>query len=172
MDHGQPEVRLLRVRPGSVIDPLECDLYCMHNLDSRLFPTFGEASSLSVAFVVNGHKVYITPNLYAALEHLRDLFNTTVLWVDAVCVYPDRHRTKCCRNLRFEPLLCEGDWFCASSVPNWKSLLWCLENQRYGSIQRSRLCSAARTPTCSWLCHRMTDVFTRNKVEPAALPRT
>jgi hypothetical protein len=34
-----------------------------------------------------------------------------VFWVDAVCIYPDRHRTKCYRNLRFEPLFCEGVGF-------------------------------------------------------------
>ena len=89
IDHGQPEVRLLRVRPGSVIDPLECDLYCV-SLHAQ--PRFKALSYVwgGVEFkrtiVFNGHKVYITPNLYAALEHLRDLFNTTVLWVDAVCI--------------------------------------------------------------------------------------
>jgi hypothetical protein len=34
-----------------------------------------------------------------------------VFWVDAVCIYPDRHRSKCCRNLRFEPQFCEGIGF-------------------------------------------------------------
>jgi hypothetical protein len=30
------------------------------------------------------------------------------IWVDSVCIYPDRYRTKCCRNLRFEPQFSEG----------------------------------------------------------------
>src|SRR5271170_983143 len=31
--------------------------------------------------------------------------------VDAVCIYQDRYRSKCCRNLRFEPQFCEGVGF-------------------------------------------------------------
>jgi hypothetical protein len=34
-----------------------------------------------------------------------------VLDVDLLCIYPDRYRTKCCRNLRFEPQFCEGFGF-------------------------------------------------------------
>jgi Heterokaryon incompatibility protein (HET) len=89
IDHGQPEVRLLTVRPGSLTDPLECDLSCV-SLHAQ--PRFKALSytwggvDFKRTIVVNGHKVCITPNLYAALEHLRDLFSTAVLWVDAVCI--------------------------------------------------------------------------------------
>jgi hypothetical protein len=40
------------------------------------------------------------------------------IWIGAVCIYPDRHRTKHCRNLTFEPLFCEvvGFVYLACSV--------------------------------------------------------
>jgi hypothetical protein len=49
----------------------------------------------------------VTTNLEAGLRHLRDTANVKILWIDAICLYQDRYRTKCCRNLRFEPLFCE-----------------------------------------------------------------
>jgi hypothetical protein len=40
-------------------------------------------------------------------------------WIDVICIYPDRHRTKMLQKL--EGLgLCEGVWFCAFNVPNRK----------------------------------------------------
>jgi len=48
----------------------------------------------------------ITAELYDALRHLRRDHQPRVLWIDLICTYPDRSRTKCCRNLRCEPLFC------------------------------------------------------------------
>src|SRR5256885_12454433 len=31
--------------------------------------------------------------------------------IDSVCMYQDRYRSKCCRNLKFEPQFCEGVGF-------------------------------------------------------------
>jgi hypothetical protein len=33
------------------------------------------------------------------------------IWIDSLCMYPGRSRTKCCRNLRLNPLICEGVGF-------------------------------------------------------------
>jgi hypothetical protein len=35
----------------------------------------------------------------------------SLLDIALICMYPDRHRTKCCRNLRCEPQFCEGVGF-------------------------------------------------------------
>jgi hypothetical protein len=35
----------------------------------------------------------------------------SLLDIALICMYPDRHRTKCCRNSRCEPQFCEGVGF-------------------------------------------------------------
>jgi hypothetical protein len=60
---------------------------------------------------INDRRLLISTNLRDALRTFRHWSQPLRLWVDAICIYPDRHRTKCCRNLRFEPLFCEGVGF-------------------------------------------------------------
>src|SRR3984957_381778 len=57
---------------------------------------------------VRSTRLSINVNLNAALGRLRQSGASRHTWVDAVCIYQDRHRTKYCRNLRFEPLFREG----------------------------------------------------------------
>lgn len=57
-------------------------------------------------------KLLITKNLPRAPKALRYEHFSRTLWVDAVCIYLDRYRTKYCRNLTFAPLICEGFGFC------------------------------------------------------------
>jgi hypothetical protein len=47
----------------------------------------------------------------------RDVSDTVSLWVDALCIYPDRYRSKYFRKLRFEPLFCEGGGFAYFACP-------------------------------------------------------
>jgi Heterokaryon incompatibility protein (HET) len=58
-----------------------------------------------------GRGLPITQNLYDLLVLIRHREHHGWLWADAICTYPDRYRTKCCRNLRFEPQFCEGVGF-------------------------------------------------------------
>jgi hypothetical protein len=46
-------------------------------------------------------------NRRSAIYHLRKL-KSCVLWIDALCLYVSRYRTKLCGNLRFGPLFFEG----------------------------------------------------------------
>jgi hypothetical protein len=67
----------------------------------------------------NGKQMMIAANLkkalaavFAAIKRdgappLYEKDENISLWADGICMYPDRHRTKCCRNLRFEPQFCE-----------------------------------------------------------------
>jgi hypothetical protein len=57
---------------------------------------------------VNDYEVQLRGHVYAMLNNLYHKYQVTRLWLDMVCLYPDRHRTKCCRNLRCEPQFCEG----------------------------------------------------------------
>ena len=50
---------------------------------------------------------HVTENLYSALLHLRGN-EPRVLWIDAICLYLDRCRTKYRGNLRLRPLFSEG----------------------------------------------------------------
>lgn len=70
---------------------------------------------------VNGCAVHVEENLFlylVAIGHWRARYAKTgdyfdhvrgalrlPMWIDALCTYPHRSRTKCCRNLRYEPLL-------------------------------------------------------------------
>jgi Heterokaryon incompatibility protein (HET) len=61
--------------------------------------------------LINNSTIFIRKNLYLALLSLRRKDACRTLWVDAVCTYSDRYRTKYLRNLRFKPLFCEGFGF-------------------------------------------------------------
>jgi hypothetical protein len=46
-------------------------------------------------------------------------------WIDQICIYQDRYRTKCSRNLRFEPLFCNGVGFACLACPvHTHELFW------------------------------------------------
>ena len=64
----------------------------------------------------NKQTVAVTVNLANALRHVKSQWlsifpgrdvSTFRIWADAVCIYQDRYRSKCCKNLRFEPQVCE-----------------------------------------------------------------
>jgi hypothetical protein len=59
------------------------------------------------AITINGMPVIIGKNLAAALDRLRSnpIYK---MWVDAVCIYVNRYRTKYRGNLRIGPLISEG----------------------------------------------------------------
>jgi hypothetical protein len=71
-----------------------------------LFGKYFRSSSPTI--FLNEEPFPVTPNCASALKHLRGELS---FWVDSICIYLDRYRTKCCRNLRFEPLFCEGVGF-------------------------------------------------------------
>jgi hypothetical protein len=56
---------------------------------------------------INGMPVTVRKNLAATLDCIRST-HVDKVWIDAVCVYLDRYRTKYYRNLRFEPLFRKG----------------------------------------------------------------
>jgi hypothetical protein len=117
-DLAEDEIRLVDVISGS--DPAELRCLLQHvsvhekNLDYVALsytwqdPTVGlsQATETKCSILIDGHPLPILSNLAVALVELRAR-STGPVWVDAICMYPDRHRTKCCRNLRCEPLFCE-----------------------------------------------------------------
>jgi Heterokaryon incompatibility protein (HET) len=111
-------IRLVRIH-GSDRD--SDDVYCTietHPLDSHppyaaLSYTWGSQKSKKIIHCNNDSVLLVTQNLWRALRRLKpQLGDDRTLWIDAICISPDRHRTKCCRNLRFRPQFCEGFGFC------------------------------------------------------------
>ena len=57
---------------------------------------------------VNGLDMVIAPNLSQALSRLIYLPDVSLVWIDAICIYPDRSPIKHLRNLRFDSLFSKG----------------------------------------------------------------
>jgi Heterokaryon incompatibility protein (HET) len=128
-------IRLLQLLPGSADQAIRCVL--MDNFlsslphYSALSYTWDSASGNEeedCSIELNSKLLPIRKNLHAFLTVLRSPNKTRTLWADAVCIYQDRYRSKCCRKLRFEAQFCAGGWFCAFSVLNRKIYASCLHN--------------------------------------------
>jgi Heterokaryon incompatibility protein (HET) len=62
--------------------------------------TWGSPVSKRREIRVNGSLVEVTLGLFQALQALWRPDEPRVLWIDTLCIYQDRYRSKCCRNLR------------------------------------------------------------------------
>jgi hypothetical protein len=108
-------IRFMDLVPGKYKDPLcyEFVVSCLGavNFYEALSYAWGDTARSHHVLIRDHHQLQINANLDSALRRLRHPETYCRLWVDAICVYPDRHRTKCCRNLRCEPQFCEGVGF-------------------------------------------------------------
>jgi Heterokaryon incompatibility protein (HET) len=115
-------IRVLHLLPGEKHQDIQCRLE-----DLVLYPETAEFSAPSYTWgdgTQEHHTIYIQENvekgchtdmrpvitalqvrqnLYYALTALHRPDKVRKLWIDAICIYQDRYRSKCCRNLRFEP---------------------------------------------------------------------
>jgi hypothetical protein len=109
-------IRLVELFPGE--GEFENDIHCriLHERLSNLPEyeglsyTWGDPNDTQEIWCC-GHRLSITKSLRTALRRLRYAEKPRKFWVDAICMYQDRYRSKCCRNLRFEPQFCEGVGF-------------------------------------------------------------
>jgi Heterokaryon incompatibility protein (HET) len=108
------DIRIATLKPGAAADPISISLRHVGPQDEPKYKalsyTWGDPKD-ECSLQCGGAQLTVTKNLYSALVHLRDERNPRNFWIDAVCIYQDRYRTKCCRNLRFEPQFCEGIGF-------------------------------------------------------------
>ena len=100
-------IRLLKILPGNPGDDINCEIF--HALLDRDGSTPGYTALSYVwgplqpqkAIRCNGFRFAITLNLQGAIRALRKVEETRVMWIDYICLYLDRHRTKPLGNLRF-----------------------------------------------------------------------
>jgi len=112
---------VLELEPGKWADPLACRIKHVALKDCGRYGEKYKALSYvwgtghpDFALDVLGFYLMITQSLKTALMYLRSdpgSFVSNCLWVDQIYIYQDRYRSKCCRKLRFEPLICEGVGF-------------------------------------------------------------
>ena len=105
-------IRLLHVAPGVIGDDVVCSISIValdpHTRYNALSYCWGEENAERQSITLQGRLFHVRQNLFSALQHVRYTDRQRVLWIDAICIYQDRHRTKYCRNFRFEPLFREG----------------------------------------------------------------
>ncbi|VUC23445.1 unnamed protein product [Clonostachys rosea] len=90
LDLDSPAFRLLQLEPGT--GQIECHVFQAYLDDeTNLIPY--EALSycwgstrLARKVKVNGRDLFITENLYEALQHLRPEGEARILWIDAICI--------------------------------------------------------------------------------------
>jgi hypothetical protein len=111
------EFRLITLLPPRPYNPVECLLKRAklvpfndpnYTTYEALSYTWGDPQAEKATLNLNGTLVYVKHNLLWALKFLQKHDVPRVLWVDALCLYVNRHRTKYRRNLRLGPLFSEG----------------------------------------------------------------
>ena len=125
LDKSNDSFRLCKLLPEESGTPIQCEhdqissyagLYC------AISYTWGNHSEKRW-IRLNGQPFMVQANLLAALKAIRRVDTELLIWIDAICIYVDRHLRKDCGNLRFRPLFSEGFRFAASSVRLIFSLL-------------------------------------------------
>jgi hypothetical protein len=105
---------LVELAPGARDEPVVIRLFIAeleHHLEYDAISYVWGNPEDTLPILCNGRSFKITANLNAAFIRVRYSNRPRILWADAVCIYQDRYRTKCCRNLRSKPLFCEGFGF-------------------------------------------------------------
>jgi hypothetical protein len=108
------ETRLLELRRAHVFAKLTFSLKTcpLATAPSYYALSYTWGNSLKPHSLVVGNRlVAVTENAFQALHALAPVWGTRLIWIDSICIYLGQHRTKYCRNLRFEPLFCEGVGF-------------------------------------------------------------
>ncbi|KAK7753343.1 hypothetical protein SLS62_004633 [Diatrype stigma] len=86
------DIRLLKVRPGELGSPIECQLFQIAlTPDIKYYAlsyVWGDPN-VTKPILINGQPLQVTTNLYSALDQLRASipeFTEQFVWVDAICI--------------------------------------------------------------------------------------
>jgi len=89
LDLNENQIRILRLFPGQLHDPIRCELYVVYLSDRPYYEALSYAWGRPEdrrPVVINGLDVQVTVNLEAALRRLRRASEDRHLWVDALCI--------------------------------------------------------------------------------------
>jgi hypothetical protein len=85
----QKEIRLIKLRPGTISDLVSCELFKVSLEDGPVYEALSYVwgdPKITSTISVNGIEVQATTNLEAALRHLRLQDGQRTIWVDAICI--------------------------------------------------------------------------------------
>jgi hypothetical protein len=90
---SQRSIRVLNIREARLPDaPIRCELSTV-NLDDAVRPKFSALSYVwgsigddSLSIICGGIILPVLPNLYSALQNLRQTLGDFTIWVDAICI--------------------------------------------------------------------------------------
>ena len=112
-------IRLLVIKPGRAHWKLFCEVIHVSLGDEvsyeALSYAWGDPTPTHAITLQTGDRVTqigVTKNLWDALRQFRDIDKSVTLWIDALCLYLDRHRMNYRGNLRLGPLFSVGFHFC------------------------------------------------------------
>jgi hypothetical protein len=98
------EIQLLNLEHGSTLKNLR---YVSKTVNLAHPPRYcwgaAVANSSLKTIYVDGLLRKVRPTLYSFLKEMATHDAGSLMWIDSICLYPDRSRTKCCRNLRSVP---------------------------------------------------------------------
>jgi hypothetical protein len=83
--------RLIKILPGEAISSMKCHIFeiNLHDIPvagySALSYCWGSASKTE-PITLNHYPFFVTENLYAALQVLRESHSTNLFWIDAICI--------------------------------------------------------------------------------------
>jgi len=111
---GTDQIRLLEVLYGDEKCPIHLGLRTVlltasTQYDALSYTWDNDLPDDSKEFTrINDVEVDIKANLAGAVRELRRQSVKREIWIDAICIYVDRHQRKHHKNLRFGPLFSEG----------------------------------------------------------------
>ncbi|KAF1999397.1 hypothetical protein P154DRAFT_394118, partial [Amniculicola lignicola CBS 123094] len=82
-------IRLIRLRPGEWSDDLKCDLFSVSLDEQPQYQALSyvwDSQKITRLIWLNGQRQRVTINPESALRHIREHYNSLVLWVDAVFI--------------------------------------------------------------------------------------
>ncbi|OCK79113.1 HET-domain-containing protein [Lepidopterella palustris CBS 459.81] len=100
IDLEGPAFRLVRILAADLFSDIQCELFeawyteCNGGMPYEALSYTWGGTEKTAKISVNGSEMYITKNLYEALQHLRFPDRDRILWVDAICIDQNNNKER------------------------------------------------------------------------------